>query len=342
MVGVDRLLEISLRLNSAKNIDSLVSLIKEQTIDLLQCDDIRVVLYEHDSDKLISENRVRDFLDVPIEYDNQEIGTLQAISKKSREFNETDAKLLAFVAAQTAIAFYNAKSIQELRQADQVKADFLAVASHELRTPLGLILGYATFLKEEVSEELSEIAETLLNAALRLRSLLEDMTHMNLLYTGATELDVDVFSIHEIVQSVYAEATKSAAEKSIEMDLPTSEVFVKVDPRIQQVFLALLNNAIRFTPNKGKINICVTADDQDVLVSVDDNGIGIPPDKLERIFDQFYQVEHHMTRRHEGLGLGLAIARGMVELHGGRIWAESDGPGKGSAFKVLLPRVYPE
>ena len=309
---------------------------------MLACCDVRVLFYEQESYSSISESGATDFLDVPIRYEDQIVGTLQVLNKNQGEFTETDDKLLSFVATQTAIAFHHIKSLQKIRQADQVKADFLAVASHELRTPLGLILGYATFLKAEVDDELKDITETLLNAALRLRSLLEDMTHMNLLYTGATELDLKVLLIQEIIQSVHDEVSKSITNHIIDFDLPTSDVYVEVDSRINNVFLRLLNNALRFSPKGGEIKIQVNPDDKDVLIAVTDYGIGIPSDKLDRIFDQFYQVEHHMTRRYEGLGLGLAISKGMVELHGGEIWAESAGPGKGSTFKVLLPRVFPK
>jgi len=98
---------------------------------------------------------------------------------------------------------------------------------------------------------------------------------------------------------------------------------------------------MRFTPPNGEITLQVSSSDEEILVEIKDSGIGIAPEEVERIFEQFYQIEHHMRRRYEGLGLGLAIARGMVELHQGRIWAASDGPGKGSTFKVQLPRYYP-
>ncbi|MCJ7702919.1 MAG: ATP-binding protein, partial [Anaerolineales bacterium] len=98
------------------------------------------------------------------------------------------------------------------------------------------------------------------------------------------------------------------------------------------------NNAVRFTPDSGDILVSMEDTHDEVLIQIKDNGIGIAPDKLERIFDQFYQVEEHMSRRYGGLGLGLAISRGLAEFHGGRIWAESDGPGKGATFTVALPK----
>ena len=195
-------------------------------------------------------------------------------------------------------------------------------------------------MKEEAKGELSEHAGTLHGAAMRLRALLEDMTNMNLLYTGATKLRPHPIQIQTIMKNVYDKASimTEAADHRLELIQPSQDLWVNADERLEKVFENLLNNAVRFTPPKGEIIVRVSAFEDEVLVEVQDSGIGIHPNEVQRIFEHFYQVEHHMRRRYEGLGLGLAIARGMVELHHGRIWAESDGPGKGSIFKVLLPR----
>jgi signal transduction histidine kinase len=132
-------------------------------------------------------------------------------------------------------------------------------------------------------------------------------------------------------------STVEAKNDHLMLDMPDEPVIVNIDGKMKLVFSNLLNNAVRFTPKPGKILIRLTTTDTAALVEVRDNGIGIPPDKLTRIFDQFYQVEDHMTRRYGGLGLGLAIARVLVDLHGGRIWAESEGLGEGATFKVVLP-----
>ena len=291
--------------------------------------------------------QVRNILGVPIEICDRTIGVLEGLNKLEGEFTEADAQLLSLVAAQAAVAINNARIIEELqeannelRKADKLKADFMAVASHELRTPLGIILGYATFLKEEAKGEFSEHAGTVHGAAMRLRTLLEDMTSMNLLYTGATELRPRPIQIQTIVKNVFDKASTmtQAADHRLELIQPSKDLWVNADERLEKVFENLLNNAIRFTPPKGEIHVRVSAVEDEILVEVQDSGIGIHPNEVERIFEHFYQVEHHMRRRYQGLGLGLAIARGMVELHRGRIWAESDGPGKGSIFKVLLPR----
>jgi len=293
---------------------------------------------------------VRSLLGVPMRIGDRVIGVIEALNKLDGDFTEEDTKTLSIVAAQAAVAIKNARIVEELRKAneelrkaDKLKADFMAVVSHELRTPLSIILGYATFLKEETKGELSELAETLYKAALRLRTLLEDMTNMNLLYTGATELHLSPLCIQSIVRNIYDEISQMAEARDHQFDLilPSQDLWVHADNRLREVFVNLLKNAIRFTPLNGEIRVQISATSEDILVEIKDSGIGIPSDELERIFEHFYQIEHHMTRRYEGLGLGLAIARGMVELHRGRIWAESEGPGKGSSFKVQLRRYYP-
>jgi signal transduction histidine kinase len=260
-------------------------------------------------------------------------------------------KLLAIIASLAAVAINNARLVQELQEAntelsetDEMKSRFMAVASHELRTPLGIIMGYATFLKEEAQGEMAEHAGNVLEAALELRALVEDMTNMNMIYTGQRDIRPEPNILQDIIYAAYAEVSSTAGAKNnvLVLDLPEEPVIVNADRKLKLVFVNLLNNAVRFTPDVGEIHIGMKTSQKAVLVEIKDNGIGIPPDKLDRIFEQFYQVEDHMTRRYGGLGLGLAIAQVVVNLHGGRIWAESEGLGKGATFKVALPRITPQ
>jgi signal transduction histidine kinase len=294
---------------------------------------------------------IRSLLGVPMRIRKQKIGVLEAINKQSMLFTYSDVKLLAIIASLAAVAINNARLVQELQKAnaelsetDEMKSRFMAVASHELRTPLGIIMGYATFLKEEAQGDLSDHASNVLEAALELRALVEDMTNMNMIYTGQRDIRPVPTSLQDIIYAAHAEASATAGAKNdiLVLDLPEEPVIINADRKLKLVFVNLLNNAVRFTPDPGEIRICMKSSKKAVLVEIRDNGIGIPPDKLERIFEQFYQVEDHMTRRYGGLGLGLAIARVVVNLHGGRIWAESEGPGKGTTFKVALPRVSPQ
>ncbi len=296
-----------------------------------------------------TQHQVRSLLGVPMRIQEQKVGVLEAINSKSTGFSFADTKILSIIASQAAVAINNARLVQELQdanaelsEADEMKTRFMAVASHELRTPLGIIMGYATFLKEEAQGELSDHANNVLGAALELRALVEDMTNMNLIYTGKRDIRPQPTILQDIIHLAYDEiaVTAEAKNDNLILVLPDQPVLVNADRKMKLVFSNLLNNAVRFTPDPGNILVNLTISENEALVEIKDDGIGIPTDKLIRIFDQFYQVEDHMTRRYGGLGLGLPIAKVIVELHGGSIWAESEGVGKGATFKVSLPLIH--
>ncbi len=291
----------------------------------------------------------RSLLGVPMRIRNKTTGVIEALNKRKGKFTEKDAQYLYIVASQAAVAIHNAELLgalqhayNELSQLDQLKSNFMAIASHELRTPLGLILGYASFLQEQAHGELSQHASMVLNSALRMQTLVEDMTNMNLLKVGSAQLAPSKLAIQHPLQAAYEAVKKTAEAKGLElsMNLPQRLVYVNADrEKLELVFINLMNNAIRFTQSGGQIQVRAQSISNEAWVEVSDTGFGIPLDELEKIFKEFYQVEDHMTRRAGGLGLGLAIARGLVELHGGRIWAESDGPGQGATFKMVLPEA---
>jgi signal transduction histidine kinase len=289
----------------------------------------------------------RSLLGVPMRIRNRVTGVLEALNKHSGEFTQADIDLLSIVASQAAIAIQNARLIQALQKAydelsrvDKLKSDFIAIASHELRTPLGVLLGYATFLQEDSQGQASEMASKVLNSALKLRELVEAMTNLNLIQVGSTRLEFRSIPIQQVLQSAVKEIQIAAEAKNqkLSFNLPESSLIVQADPeKLKLVFINILNNAIRFSQPEGEIRIGAKPMHNEAWVEIRDNGIGIPPHELENIFKDFYQVEDHMTRRAGGLGLGLSIARGIVKLHNGRIWAESKGEGQGSSFWVVLP-----
>ncbi len=293
----------------------------------------------------------RSLLGVPMRIRDQVTGVLEALNKRHGDFTEADARLLSVIASQAAVAIHNARLVQALQKAynelsrmDKIKSDFMAIASHELRTPLGVILGYATFLKEEARGELSEHANIVMTSALRLRSLVEDMTNMNLLQVGSATLSLNPIPIQLPLLAACQEIAPTAEVKgqAFIQELPEEDIYILADAgKLESVFSNLLNNAVRFTPEGGEINVRVKTTRHEVWVEISDNGIGVPSDELENIFKEFYQVEDHMRRRHGGMGLGLAIARGLVQLHNGRIWAESAGANQGTTFKVVLPKSTP-
>ncbi len=290
----------------------------------------------------------RSILGVPLQVKGEVIGVLEALNKKTGRgiFTQDDMHTLSTLAAHAAIAIENArlmtetqKAYEELSELDRLKSDFVAIASHELQTPLTIILGYISFLKERATGEAGEQVEIVLQSALRLRSLIDDMINLRHIETGEAELELERLSLNELVTTITAEFASLAEAKrqSIGIRLAPQPPMVEADRQKLHLVLAnLLSNAIKFTPEGGRIQVEVETKGNEVWVSVRDTGIGIPPREQERIFDRFYQVEPSLTRRFEGMGLGLSIAKGMVELHGGRIWVESV-EGMGSSFTFALP-----
>lgn len=291
----------------------------------------------------------RSILGVPMHDVDRPVGVLEALNKQNGRFTDEDVETLSILADMAGVALERARLIEELREAydelnelDQRKTDFIAVASHELRTPLSIILGYISFLREEADPEMGEQLDQVLEAAVRLRSLIQDMLNLQYIDTGddTEALSWEMLDLAKVVQQMAAQdETAVAKRQSIYTHLPARPVPVRADRDVLQMVIGnLLNNAIKFTPEGGRIDVTVERQGQEAWLHVQDTGIGIPQDKVERVFKRFYQVEHHLRREYEGLGLGLAIARELVQIHHGRIWAESE-EGEGSVFHVALPLV---
>ncbi len=293
--------------------------------------------------------QIDSLLGVPMRIKDRVTGVIEALNKKEGDFSDFDVSLLLVVASQAAISIHNARLIQalqkaniELSQADKLKRDLMSVASHELRTPLGNILGYATLLHEDAIEENKPLAESILKASSKLRAVLDDIANMNLLYTGKADLDFTDTSLQRVINYAQEEVrmTVNKEDHTVDYQIPEEPIQLSIDlPKMSVVFVNLLLNAIQFTPLEGEIRLTIDDRDDEVMVSIADTGRGISEENLEKIFEVFYQVDDHMTRRYGGLGLGLSIARELVNLHGGRIWAESEGLGEGSTFRVVLPKT---
>ena len=293
--------------------------------------------------------QVDSLLGVPMRIKDRVTGVIEALNKENGEFTDFDVSLLLVVASQAAISIHNAQLIQalqkaniELSQADKLKRDLMSVASHELRTPLGNILGYATLLYEDATDENKPLANSILKASTKLRAVLDDIANMNLLYTGEADLDLAETTIQQVLEYAREEvnATVTKEDQTVVYQIPEESIAIKVDlPKISVVFVNLLLNAIRFTPLDGDIVLDVKDRKDEVMVTITDTGRGIRKENLEKIFEVFYQEDDHMTRKYGGLGLGLSIAQELVKLHGGRIWAESEGLGEGATFRVVLPKA---
>ncbi len=293
--------------------------------------------------------QTRSLLGVPMRYKDRVIGVLEALNKRTLPWTQDDCDYLMTLAAQAAVAIQGAQLVMELKRAndelsevDKLKNDFIAIASHELRTPLGVIMGYASFLQDSDNHDIQEHATKVLESALRLRKIIEDMVNLRYLKQKQSDLhreETDVRTILDLVR-VEVDAVFDVSHHDFQIKYPAEGLRVYVDQtRLSMALMSYVHNAFTFTPQGGKITIDVQATPSEVRFRVADTGIGLESDKLERIFEEFYQVEDHMIRHHGGLGIGLSIARAIATAHRGRAWAESEGLGKGATFYLALPRL---
>ncbi|MEO7932324.1 MAG: ATP-binding protein [Chthoniobacterales bacterium] len=230
----------------------------------------------------------------------------------------------------------------EAENANRMKDEFLAMISHELRTPLNAVFGWLTLLKDPVTtpEEMQEGLEIIDRNAHAQGQLINDLLDMSGMIQGKIRLELESIDLSKIVGMAIESALPTALTKGIALDekIEPNLGQVRGDPaRLQQVVWNLLTNALKFTPKGGGVKVSLTRSSSSVELTVTDTGEGIAPDFLAYVFDRFRQGNTTGTRTHGGLGLGLAITRQLVELHGGTIRAESSGLGHGATFRVLLP-----
>ena len=231
---------------------------------------------------------------------------------------------------------------QQAERASRLKDEFLATVSHELRTPLNSILGWAQILRRQTldDEQRDAALETIFRNSQAQAQLIDDLLDMSRLITGNFPLDLVPTSIRSVVNAAVDIVRPQAGSKSINLstDFRMQDVEVLCDAeRVQQIVWNLLVNAMKFTEEGGNVKVIVDTADGKVLVSVKDDGQGIEPNFLPHVFDRFRQADSTSTRRHRGLGLGLAIVSNLAELHGGSVSVASEGLGKGSEFTLRLP-----
>lgn len=295
-----------------------------------------------------TEFQTRSILGVSMKSKDRPIGVLEVLNKKKLPWTEDDANYLSILAAQAAVAIESAQMVKALQKAnselselDKLKNDFISIASHELRTPLGVILGYASFLQETSDDQVNEHATKVLNSGLQLRQIIESLTNLRYLYQRQTEIHREPVRLRNLISEAQADMLTLSEAKghTVEIELPPEDWIVSVDQiRMVMAITNLLNNAIRFTPPGGCIQVQVARHNtNEAWITVTDDGIGLTEDQIERVFEAFYQVEDHMTRKHGGLGIGLSIVKALVEAHGGRVWAASPGLGQGATFTLVLP-----
>jgi len=295
----------------------------------------------------MTNHQTQSLVAVPLMVRGQVVGVLEALNKKDNaHYTEEDLTLLETLGALAAQAMENvdlAKKVRvakiQLAELERLKTDFIAITSHELRTPLGLILGHSTFLRELVGEEYSDQLDTIIRNATKLKDIVENLSNVDNYQNGSARVRGERVSMAKIAEDVIASFRMEAENRRITLKTEMageSRYYIQADHgKITIALSNLVKNAIQFTEPGGHVTVKVEKDSGYIKVSVLDDGIGIPPRELSRIFERFYQVETHLTRRYGGMGLGLSVAKAMVELHGGRIWAESSG--QGSIFVFLLP-----
>ncbi|MBM3181490.1 MAG: GAF domain-containing sensor histidine kinase [Chloroflexi bacterium] len=290
--------------------------------------------------------KTKSLLGVPLIVHGRPVGVFEVFNKQNNYTGE-DILILETLASLASTALQNDmleknifSSQEEARELDKLKNEFIAITSHELRTPLGLILGHATFLRELVGNEYQEQVDAIIRNASRLKEIIESLASVDNYETGGSLIRSRRVSVARIIEDVSASFHEMTKSKGISLKTEIKqghELWVDLDGgKIAIVLSNLLKNALTFTNEGGHVLVRGEQQPEYVMVSVQDDGLGIPIKDLPRIFDRFYQVESHLTRRHGGMGLGLSVAKVMIEMHGGRIWAESK-EGVGSTFTFLLP-----
>lgn len=291
--------------------------------------------------------QTRMLLAVPLKYHGKVIGVFEALNKAGEaNYTEDDVTTLETLGALACSILENdllerrvQNSLRETSHLDRLKSDFIAITSHELRTPLGLILGHATFLHEMLDRQYAEQVEAIIRNASKLKDIVDSLSSANNYQAGTARLRQGRVDLRQVAAEVAASFEQMAGQRGISLTTEADEGDLSVGGDATKIAIALSNlvkNALTFTNENGHVVIRIKSVPGFVQVSVADDGIGIPPADLPRIFERFFQVESHLTRRYGGMGLGLSVARSMVEMHGGRIWAESV-EGQGSTFSFLLP-----
>ena len=283
------------------------------------------------------------YMSVPMTVHDRVQGVLTLANAESgRRFTNDDLRLAQDVATRAALAIDNTQSYRQLQNANRLKDEFLATLSHELRTPLNAVLGYARMLQSGAvsPEKVTHSLEVIDRNAASLAQIVEDVLDVSRIILGKARLRVEPTDIASVVEDAVATVAPAVEAKRLQLKctFPPHLSEVQVDPsRLQQVVWNLLSNAVKFTPEGGRIDVRIVERDTQVEIIVRDTGIGFPPTFKPHVFERFRQAESGTTRLHGGLGLGLAIARHIVEMHGGTIEGESEGEGKGATFRVLLP-----
>jgi signal transduction histidine kinase len=287
---------------------------------------------------------------VPMMREGEAIGCITTSFTEPGGFSDKQIALLKSFSDQAVIAIENARLFREIQDksqqleiANRHKSDFLANMSHELRTPLNAIIGFSEVLLEkmfgEVNEKQLDYLQDIHSSGKHLLSLINDILDLSKIEAGRMDLDIAEFDLRSALQNAMTLVKERAQRHGIELSLEADDAigaFRADERKFKQIMLNLLSNAVKFTPEGGKIGVRAKPVGNAVEIAVTDTGVGIAPEDQKSVFDEFKQVGRDYTKKAEGTGLGLALTKRFVELHGGSIRLEST-PGRGSTFTVTIP-----
>ncbi|MDI1446862.1 GAF domain-containing protein [Polyangium sp. 6x1] len=274
------------------------------------------------------------------------LGLIQLSDKFEGEFTEQDEAILVQLAHIASVAIENARLYDELRDQDRRKDEFLATLAHELRNPLAPIRTGLSLLEMTRDEAQARRVRAMMERQVgHMVRMVDDLLDVSRITRGKVELRKERVELGAVLESALETSRPliEAAGHMFSVSLPTDPVWLSADPtRLAQVLANLLNNAAKYTPAGGRIRLVAEREDGDVVVRVEDTGVGIPPEMRTKVFDMFTQVGRSIERAQGGLGIGLTLVRRLVELHGGTVEATSEGASRGSVFTVRLPLGDPE
>jgi signal transduction histidine kinase len=311
--------------------------------------DITAPAYRSPFRDVLVEAGYRSILGVPLVREEHLVGVLTVNRKVPGEFPPEVIELLKTFATQSALAIQNARLFREiadksaqLEAASRHKSEFLANMSHELRTPLNAIIGFSEVLNErmfgELNEKQDEYLKDIYASGQHLLSLINDILDLSKIEAGRMELELAEFDLPSAIDNALILVRERATRRGITLGRTIDERLGTLqgdERKVKQVLLNLLSNALKFSPEGGRIDVSARAQDGVAEIAVTDTGVGIAPEDQEAVFEEFRQVGT-ADKKVEGTGLGLALSRKFIELHGGRIWVKS-AVGVGSTFTFTLP-----
>ena len=293
--------------------------------------------------RIFRELALTSYMCVPLMAQGNAIGAITFVSAESkREYTDADLRLARELAMRASLAIQNARSYERANEASRLKDEFLATLSHELRTPLNAVLGYARMMRMQMIplERSKPALDVVERNATALKQIIEDVLDVSRIVAGRLRLNVQPVDLPAVLREAIATVIPAADAKGLRVETVIEPLTTPVSgdaERLQQIVWNLLSNAIKFTPRGGRVQLRLERVDSHTEVTVSDTGRGIAPEFLPFVFERFRQADASFSREHGGLGLGLAIAKQLAEMHGGTITASSEGMNKGATFVLKLP-----